>query len=118
MRHLHFTSRLEPLQGGGLGSSAIALHTHLEAAGFRSVLCATCGAARQQSRPGILDIAGGSGFPVLLPDMLKDASAWFARATCPRARTIRRPNLIFGREARSSTRPWCTMCTACSSLIS
>jgi glycosyltransferase involved in cell wall biosynthesis len=102
MRHLHFTQSLEPLQGGGLGSSAIALHTHLEAAGFRSVLCATCGAARQQSRPGILEYRRvGPDFLYYSPDMLKDASALVRESDVAHGHGLYvGPNLIFGREAR------------------
>ena len=102
MRHLHFTQSLEPLQGGGLGSSAIALHTHLEAAGFRSVLCATCGAARQQSRPGILEYRRvGPDFLYYSPDMLKDASALVRESDVAHWHGLYvGPNLSFGREAR------------------
>ena len=41
MRHLHFTQSLEPLQGGGLGSSTIALHRELLALGMKSTVCST-----------------------------------------------------------------------------
>ncbi len=39
--HLHFVQSLEPLQGGGLGRAALALHTGFSAAGERSTLLAT-----------------------------------------------------------------------------
>lgn len=42
-RHLHFTQSLEPIQGGGLATSALSLHRELIAAGIGSTLCATCG---------------------------------------------------------------------------
>lgn len=42
MRHLHFTQSLEPLNGGGLGTSAIALHRQMRRQGLGSVLCSTC----------------------------------------------------------------------------
>ena len=102
MRHLHFTQSLEPLQGGGLGSSAIALHMHMEAAGFRSVLCATCGAAPQQSRPGILEYRRvGPDFLYYAPDMLKDAPALVRDSDVTHGHGLYvGPNLIFGREAR------------------
>jgi glycosyltransferase involved in cell wall biosynthesis len=41
MRHLHFTQSLEPLYGGGLGTSAIALHRQMRLQGLSSVLCST-----------------------------------------------------------------------------
>lgn len=42
-RHLHFTQSLEPLFGGGLGTSTIALHRQLSALGVESTVCSTCG---------------------------------------------------------------------------
>jgi glycosyltransferase involved in cell wall biosynthesis len=48
MRHLHFTQSLEPLQGGGLGSSAVSLHRQMLADGVPSVLCATHGGEPQR----------------------------------------------------------------------
>lgn len=102
MRHLHFTQSLEPLQGGGLGSSAIALHTHMEAAGFRSVLCATYGAARQQPRPGILEYRRvGPDFLYYSPDMLEAAPALVRDSDVVHGHGLYvGPNLIFGREGR------------------
>src|ERR1700749_2936321 len=76
MRHLHFTQSLEPLQGGGLGSSAIALHSHMELAGLRSVLCATYGAAPQPAGHGIEQYRRvGPGFLYYSPAMLESAPA-------------------------------------------
>jgi glycosyltransferase involved in cell wall biosynthesis len=43
MKHLHFTQSLEPLRGGGLGSSAVALHRQMLARGVDSALCSTYG---------------------------------------------------------------------------
>jgi len=43
MKHLHFTQSLEPLHGGGLATSAVALHRRMLAEGVPSSLCATCG---------------------------------------------------------------------------
>lgn len=47
MRHLHFTQSLEPVQGGGLGTSTVALHRQLLAMGIESTLCSTFGQAPQ-----------------------------------------------------------------------
>ncbi len=43
MRHLHFTQSLEPLFGGGLGSSALALHCQMLSMNVESTLCSTHG---------------------------------------------------------------------------
>ncbi len=56
-RHLHFTQSLEPLQGGGLGVSAVALHGKFLAAGLNSTLCATYGATPQINRGRILEFS-------------------------------------------------------------
>ena len=45
MKHLHFTQSLEPLRGGGMASSALALHRQMLARGVDSALCATYGDA-------------------------------------------------------------------------
>ena len=47
MRHLHFTQSLEPLYGGGLGSSARALHQEFLALNIESTLCSTHGGREQ-----------------------------------------------------------------------
>jgi poly(glycerol-phosphate) alpha-glucosyltransferase len=102
MRHLHFTQSLEPLQGGGLGSSAIALHSHMEEAGIRSLLAATYGAARQQTRPGILEYRRvGPDYLYYSPDMLEQAPALVRDSDVTHGHGLYvGPNLIFGREAR------------------
>jgi glycosyltransferase involved in cell wall biosynthesis len=41
MKHLHFTQALEPLKGGGMGLSTIALHRQLLQMGVDSTLCST-----------------------------------------------------------------------------
>jgi glycosyltransferase involved in cell wall biosynthesis len=43
MHHLHMTQSLEPLQGGGLGISTVALHRQFLAMGVESTLCSTHG---------------------------------------------------------------------------
>ena len=57
LRHLHFTQSLEPLQGGGLGVSAVALHQNFLAAGLDSTLCATHGATPQFNGGRIFEFA-------------------------------------------------------------
>ena len=55
MRHLHFTQSLEPLQGGGLGTSTVALHGKFLAAGVESLLCSTYGETPQMSAANIVE---------------------------------------------------------------
>jgi glycosyltransferase involved in cell wall biosynthesis len=55
MRHLHFTQSLEPLQGGGLGTSTVALHGRFSAAGVDSRLCSTYGQTPQMSTDTIFE---------------------------------------------------------------
>jgi glycosyltransferase involved in cell wall biosynthesis len=102
MRHLHFTQSLEPLQGGGLGSSAIALHSHMERAGLGSVLCATYGAAPQRPAAGIREYRrAGPGFLYYAPAMREDAPSLVRDSDVIHGHGLYvGPNLIFGREAR------------------
>jgi glycosyltransferase involved in cell wall biosynthesis len=102
MRHLHFTQSLEPLQGGGLGSSAIALHSHMDEAGLQSVLCATFGAAPQNPGRGIFEYRrAGPGFLYYAPAMLENAPARVRDTDVVHGHGLYvAPNLIVGREAR------------------
>jgi len=102
MRHLHFTQSLEPLQGGGLGSSAIALHSHMERAGLSSVLCATYGAVPRKPGHGIEEYPRvGPGFLYFSPTMLGAAPALVRDCDVTHGHGLYvGPNLIFGREAR------------------
>ena len=102
MRHLHFTQSLEPLQGGGLGSSAIALHSHMERAGLSSVLCATYGAAPRRPGRGIEEYRrAGPDFLYYSPAMREAAPALVRDCDVTHGHGLYvGPNLIFGREAR------------------
>jgi len=64
MRHLHFTQSLEPLFGGGLGSSALALHRQMLSMRVDSTLCATRGGEAQS------DVAGTHEFRRIKPDFV------------------------------------------------
>jgi len=107
MRHLHFTQSLEPLQGGGLGTSTIALHRQLSAMGVESRLCSTYGSVPQQSADDILE------FQRTLPDFL-----FFAPELKRRSRELVAhtdilhghglyvgTNYVLGREARRQGKP-------------
>ncbi len=53
IRHFHFTQSLEPLQGAGLGYSALGLHLGLIEAGHSSRFAATKGAGFEEHWPGV-----------------------------------------------------------------
>jgi glycosyltransferase involved in cell wall biosynthesis len=107
VRHLHFTQSLEPLQGGGLGTSAMALHGELRASGEHSVLCSTRGGRVQQTAQGVLEYAR------LKPDFVYFSPAMHQEGT----RLVREAdivhghglyvgtNFIFGREVRRQSKP-------------
>jgi glycosyltransferase involved in cell wall biosynthesis len=102
MRHLHFTQSLEPLNGGGLGASAAALHQEFLAQGASSTLCATYGDTPPLStgntvqfrrfRPDLLYFA---------PDLMRRGAALVAQADIVHGHGLYvGTNLIFGKEAR------------------
>ncbi|MBC8095552.1 MAG: glycosyltransferase [Akkermansiaceae bacterium] len=107
MRHLHFTQSLEPLQGGGLGSSAVALHNQLRTAGTHSVLYSTHGGTPQRVAEFAYE------FPRLQPNFAYFSPALFRNG----AQLVREAdvlhghglyvgtNWIFGREARRQSKP-------------
>ena len=107
MRHLHFTQSLEPLEGGGLGASAVLLHEQMNRQGFGSVLCST-----YAGRPQYM-LAGVEEFERIAPGFLYYSPAMRRRAP----RLVRDsdvvhghglyvgPNLLFGREARRQRKP-------------
>ena len=100
--HLHFTQSLEPLQGGGLGSSAIALHSHMEQAKLRTVLCSTYRSAPQHPVPGIAEFPrSGPDFLYYSPAMRRSAPALVRDSDVLHGHGLYvGPNFIFGREAR------------------
>jgi glycosyltransferase involved in cell wall biosynthesis len=102
MRHLHFTQSLEPLQGGGLGTSTIALHGRFLAAGVESLLCSTYGETPQMPSANIFE------FPRTRPNFL-----YYSPELNNRVRELAAgndvlhghglyvgTNYLFGREAR------------------
>ena len=102
LRHLHFTQSLEPLQGGGLGASALALHRKFRSCGLKSTLCATFGDV-----PNIRDDA------VIECRRINPAALYYSPELDRRSRTLVADidvlhghgfyvgtNYVFGREAR------------------
>jgi glycosyltransferase involved in cell wall biosynthesis len=100
--HLHFTQSLEPLQGGGLGSSAIALHSHMVKAGLRSVLCSTYGNAPQRAEQGIGEYRrSGPDFLYYSSALRRDAASLVRDSDVLHGHGLYvGTNFIFGREAR------------------
>lgn len=107
MRHLHFTQSLEPVYGGGLGVSAVALHRHWLRTGVQSTVCATYGEARQEPATGTHE------FRRIKPDAL-----YFAPELRTKAKEFVRQNdvvhghgfyvgtnFFFGAEARRQGKP-------------
>jgi glycosyltransferase involved in cell wall biosynthesis len=52
---MHFTQSLEPMEGGGLGFSSIALHRQFLEMGVPSTLCSTYGGTSQKPAPGTFE---------------------------------------------------------------
>ncbi len=107
MRHLHFTQSLEPLEGGGLGSSAVALHGQMRAAGLSSVLCSTHGAAPQHPAEGTLEFRRlKPGFIYYSPALHSQAPQLVREADVLHGHGFYvGTNFIFGREARRQGKP-------------
>ena len=107
MRHLHFTQSLEPLQGGGLGSSAMALHCQLRANGEHSVLCSTHGGRVQHPAPGVLEYSRlKPDFVYFSPTMREEGTRLVHEADIVHGHGLYvGTNFIFGREARKQSKP-------------
>lgn len=102
MRHLHFTQALDPLNGGGMGLSAVALHRQFLAMGIESTLCSTCGETPRRPAERVIE------FRRVKPDFL-----YFAPEMCAQARELVAgadvvhghglyvgTNMLLGRQAR------------------
>jgi glycosyltransferase involved in cell wall biosynthesis len=102
MKHLHFTQSLEPLRGGGLGSSAVALHRQMLAQGVDSTLCSTYGDTPMKPAEATFE------FRRLKPDFLYYAPMMHRQAVhlVEESHVLHGhglyvgPNFIFGRQAR------------------
>lgn len=107
MRHLHFTQSLEPLQGGGLGSSAMALHSQLRANGEQSVLCSTRGGPVQHAAQGVLEYSRlKPDFVYFSPAMRREGTNLVRETDIVHGHGLYvGTNFIFGREARKQSKP-------------
>ena len=107
MKHLHFTQSLEPLYGGGLGSSAVALHRQMRAEGLTSVLCATHGGRPQKLVEDSFEFPRiKPGFIYFSPAMKREAAQLVQAADVIHGHGLYvSPNYIFGRESRRQRKP-------------
>lgn len=107
MKHLHFTQALEPLNGGGMGLSTVALHRQFLGMGVDSTLCSTYGEAPQKPVKGVFE------FRRIKPDFL-----YYSPGLRERARQLVASadvihghglyvgtNYLMGAEARRQRRP-------------
>lgn len=101
MRHLHFTQSLEPLEGGGLGTSAVSLHEHMRSAGLDSTLCSTHGGVARRCGDGIEEFERiKPGFLYYSPAMRRAAPRLVRDSDVLHAHGLYvGTNFIFGREA-------------------
>ena len=107
MRHLHFTQSLEPLYGGGLGSSSAALHQELLADGIESTLCATYGEAPVSPAPRTLEFKrAGPDVLYFAPDLTRSVRELVCTADVVHGHGFYvGTNYHFGSEARRQKKP-------------
>ena len=107
MRHLHFTQSLEPLQGGGLGSSALGLHRQMCVEKIPSVLCATHGGKPQQNSKAIREYRRvGPNALYFSPGLLREAPGLVRESEIVHGHGLYvGTNYIFGRECRRQHKP-------------
>jgi glycosyltransferase involved in cell wall biosynthesis len=107
MRHLHFTQSLEPLEGGGLGSSTVALQRQMQARGMASVLCATHGGQPQQLVENVREFRRVKpDFIYFSPEMQRAAPGLVGDADVIHGHGLYvGTNYIFGRECRRQHKP-------------
>lgn len=107
MHHLHFTQSLEPLQGGGLGTSTIALHSRMVAAGVESLVCSTYGETKQWTSERILEFRRSKpDFLYYSPELKKRVRELVADKDVLHGHGLYvGTNYLFGKEARRQGKP-------------
>jgi glycosyltransferase involved in cell wall biosynthesis len=107
LRHLHFTQSLEPLEGGGLGTSAVLLHDQMRKQGFGSVLCSTHGGRPQHTLGGVREFERiKPGFLYYAPAMRREAPKLVHESDVVHGHGLYvGPNFLFGTEARRQRKP-------------
>lgn len=107
MRHLHFTQSLEPLEGGGLGISTVALHRQFLAMGVQSTLCSTHGGAPQHPADRTLEFRRcPPGFFYYAPELQRKAKQLVGEVDVIHGHGFYvGTNWILGKEARRQRKP-------------
>lgn len=107
MRHLHFTQSLEPLNGGGLGTSAIALHRQMRLRGLNSVLCSTFKDTPQYPGGNVYEFRRvPPGVAYFSPALQHQASDFVREADVIHGHGLYvGTNFILGRAARKQQKP-------------
>jgi glycosyltransferase involved in cell wall biosynthesis len=106
MKHLHFTQSLEPLYGGGLGSSASALHQQMRARGVASVLYSTHKTTTRHQADTFEFRRLKPGPIYYSPDMHRLAAGLVKETDVLHGHGLYvGTNFIFGREARRQNKP-------------
>jgi glycosyltransferase involved in cell wall biosynthesis len=107
VRHLHFTQSLEPLQGGGLGTSTVALHRQMLALGLDSQLCATFTGAPQRPVERTFEFKRvGPGFLYVAPQLIGRADELVKQHDIVHGHGLYvGPNQAFGQAARRQGKP-------------
>jgi glycosyltransferase involved in cell wall biosynthesis len=107
MRHLHFTQSLEPLQGGGLGTSTVALHGRFLASGVESLLCSTYGETPQMPLPKTVEFRRNRpDFLYFSPELKNRVRELVAGRDIIHGHGLYvGTNYLFGKEARRQGKP-------------
>jgi len=107
LRHLHFTQSLEPLYGGGLGASALALHRQILKMGVESTLCSTHGDMSQTSAERTHEFKRAKpGFMYFAPGLKRNGEQLVSSADVIHGHGLYvGTNYIFGVEARRQKKP-------------
>ena len=104
---MHFTQSLEPLEGGGLGMSTVALHRQFLEMGVASTLCSTHGGKSQQPAPGTYEFQRlKPGFLYYAPELTYRARRLVGEADVLHGHGFYvGTNWLLGREARRQKKP-------------
>jgi glycosyltransferase involved in cell wall biosynthesis len=102
VRHLHFTQSLEPLYGGGLATSTVALHRQLLSMGTPSTLCSTYGESPMHSAENTMEWRRCKpDFLYYAPQMKSEVKEVVSSAEVLHGHGFYvGTNYLFGREAR------------------
>jgi glycosyltransferase involved in cell wall biosynthesis len=104
---LHFTQSLEPLQGGGLGTSVVSLHQQMGRAGFSSMLCSTRDGPPQYPIEGVREFQRiKPGLLYYSPELKRHAPGLVRDSGVVHGHGLYvGTNLILGGEARRQRKP-------------